>query len=159
MSTGALVEVRGLPQAIGHFETLAKRLGDLTPVMEAIGALVESQTRTRITSGEGRGPDGEQWPAWSPNYAKTRKGGKGLLNGAGHLVDSIIHEANAGQAVIGSNLEYAAIHQFGGLDTMAPGPAAVPARPYLGLSQDDEEAVMAKIEAFVFGALSQVGVA
>jgi phage gpG-like protein len=31
-------------------------------------------------------------------------------------------------------LIYAAIHQFGGLPSMAPGPAAIPARPYVGMS-------------------------
>lgn len=31
-------------------------------------------------------------------------------------------------------LVYAAIHQFGGLPSMAPGPAAIPERPYIGMS-------------------------
>jgi phage virion morphogenesis protein len=32
-------------------------------------------------------------------------------------------------------LIYAAIHQFGGTPIMAPGPRAIPARPYVGLSR------------------------
>jgi phage virion morphogenesis protein len=41
-------------------------------------------------------------------------------------------------------LVYAAIHQFGGTEGMAPGPAAIPARPYVGLSPES----VAKIAAF-----------
>ncbi|GIU26221.1 phage virion morphogenesis protein [Shewanella sp. MBTL60-007] len=38
----------------------------------------------------------------------------------------------------GSSEEYAAMHQFGGTDYMPAGPAGIPARPYLGLSPEDE---------------------
>ncbi|MCG9736482.1 phage virion morphogenesis protein [Pseudoalteromonas shioyasakiensis] len=49
----------------------------------------------------------------------------------------------------GSNLEYAAIHQFGGASDMIPRLAAIPARPFLGLSERDEKEVIEIMSAFV----------
>jgi phage virion morphogenesis protein len=98
--------------------------------------VAESQTRRRISE-EQQSPDGEPWQAWSANYAATRHGGQSLLQGEGDLVDSITSEIEGDEALIGSNLIYAAIHQHGGTPDMAPGPAGIPAREYLGFSQDN----------------------
>lgn len=40
-------------------------------------------------------------------------------------------------------LDYAAIHQFGGTSSMPPGPRAIPARPYVGLSQTRRDRITA----------------
>ena len=49
----------------------------------------------------------------------------------------------------GTNMEYGAIHQFGGTSGMIPRLAAIPARPFLGLSDEDEKEVIEIMWIFV----------
>lgn len=133
-----------------RFRELRERFANLEPLLEAVGAEVESQTRRRLAE-EKRGPDGEPWPAWSAAYAAGRHGGHSLLRSEGGLLDSIRHEAGPEEAVIGSNLVYAAIHQFGGADAGQ----ALPARPYLGLAAEDEADLAALLESWAEGRLRE----
>lgn len=124
--------------SVSRLQERIARLGnvDRQDLLEQLAGVAESQTRRRI-SDEQETPDGEPWQAWSANYAATRHGGQALLQGDGNLVDSITSEIEGDEALIGSNLVYAAIHQFGGTPDMAPGPAGIPARAYLGFSRDN----------------------
>ncbi len=115
---------------------------DRKDLLEQLAGVAESQTRKRINE-EQQSPDGEPWQAWSADYAATRHGGQSLLQGEGNLVDSITSEIEGDEALIGSNLLYAAIHQHGGTPDMAPGPAGIPAREYLGFSQDNLDEIEA----------------
>jgi phage virion morphogenesis protein len=115
---------------------------DRKDLLEQLAGVAESQTRKRINE-EQQSPDGEPWQAWSADYAATRHGGQSLLQGEGNLVDSITSEIEGDEALIGSNLVYAAIHQHGGTPDMAPGPAGIPAREYLGFSQDNLDEIEA----------------
>ena len=116
---------------------LALGLSDTRPLLEALGAELESQTRRRIES-ERTSPIGEPWPEWSDGYAKTRHANQDLLQGGGGLLDSIQSAVRPDLVETGLNLVYAAIHQFGGEPGMPPGPAAVPAREYLGIGPENE---------------------
>lgn len=115
---------------------LAAGLADTRPLLEALGAELESQTRKRIAD-SGPAPDSSPWPEWSDAYAATRHGGHKLLSSDGDLLDSVQSLVAADFVETGSNLIYAAIQQFGGTADMAPGPAAIPAREWLGLSAAD----------------------
>lgn len=130
---------------------------------DAIGALVEDQTRHRIDS-EKKGPDGTPWPKWSSGYAATRHGGQSLLIGAGHFLASVQNYTVGNVAQVGSNLVYAGLPQFGGTIRPKNGKSLVfnlgktkvfaksvtiPARPYLGLSDENRR----EIEDFVIGDL------
>jgi phage virion morphogenesis protein len=127
---------------------------DLHDLLDVIGAEVVDQTKLRIQE-EKRAPDGTDWSPWSPRYAASQHGGRashgphpGQLTAAGghtileldgFLLDSITSEVSGSDVLIGSNLEYAATHQFG------RGP--IPARPFLGLSDqnaDDIENLVAE---------------
>lgn len=55
----------------------------------------------------------------------------------GHLLQSIQYFVESDRVIVGSNLKYAAIHQFGGLPNMRGGAKFIPARPYIGLSADN----------------------
>lgn len=114
-----------------------------------IGGLVQDQSKARFTTRQS--PEGEAWAAWSPAYAETKKKGQTLLFASGAFNDSMAWDLNDEELRVGSNLVYAALHQFGGTDDMAPGPAAVPARPVLGVSADNlveiEDAMGAWIES------------
>lgn len=136
-------------------ERLAERIGRLAPspqerrqLLEAIAFEGETQTRRRITQ-EKAAPDGTPWPAWSSDYAATRGPGQALLEADGDLVDSITSSADEGAAEWGSNLIYFAIHDQGGTDDMAPGPAAIPQRQMLGLSEENEADIGAIVDDWI----------
>lgn len=149
-----LRELEAVNARLGAFATLDKH-----SLMDAIGFAVENQTRARIQD-QKSSPQGEPWKPWTEAYAATRKGGQSLLQGEGDLLDSLTYNVDSdGEGVeVGSPLEYAAIHQFGGKPGMAPGPAAIPARPYLGLSEDDaaeiEDVVTHWMDEQIGGALA-----
>jgi len=123
---------------------------DRARLLDMIGATVESQTRRRIEEDKA-GPDGTPWPAWSERYAATRHGGQSLLEGEGDLMDSLDYVASDDEVEVGSNLIYAAVHQFGSEDDSDQN---IPARPYLGLSADDEAELEETIEVFFGEALT-----
>lgn len=130
--TGAALyfDLDGLDHIADRIEALA---GFSRPdLLEIIGATVESQTRRRIAEDKASS-DGDRWPGWSEKYAKTRHSGHSLIEGQGDLLDSLTHLVGADDVQIGSNLIYAATHQFGDEDRN------IPQRQYLGLSSDDEE--------------------
>ena len=56
---------------------------------------------------------------------------RGRRTGGGHLRDSITHNVTADGVEVGSNLAYAATHQYG--DPRRN----IPERPYLGASEQD----------------------
>ncbi|MDP2548485.1 phage virion morphogenesis protein [Oceanobacter sp. 4_MG-2023] len=121
---------------------------DHADLLEGVGGLVEGQAKNRIRN-EKTAPDGTPWQAWSDNYRATRHGGNSLLMGEGHLDDSIQYIVDGDEVAVGSNLIYAAIHQLGGTPDMAPGPAAISARAYLGLSVENEHDIDGLIEDFL----------
>jgi len=141
---GARVDVRfdegTLRQA---FEALQRAGADLRRPLTEIGEYLVSQTTERFR--EGRGPDGEPWPQSrrAAEQTKVRDGvlvsGKTLVN-FGHLRDSITYRAGPSSVEIGSNLVYAAIHQFGGRAGRGKR-LTLPARPFLGINQEDEQEI------------------
>ena len=154
----AALEITVLSPALDGLEArirnLAAGLGDTRPLLEALGAEVESQVRRRIES-ERTSPIGEPWPAWSDDYAETRHRGHKLLRAEGGLLDSIQSAVRPHLVETGSNLVYAALHQFGGEPGMAPGPAAVPAREYLGISIDNERDLDAILDEWAGGIVGE----
>jgi len=112
--------------------------GLLEQIAYEVGGMVEDQTRRRIDA-EKRAPDGTPWAPWSQRYAdriarRNRTSARSLLIGRGDLLGSIQNYTAGPDVVVGTNLEYAAPHQFG-----LPGETGggIPARPYLGLSIDN----------------------
>lgn len=77
-------------------------------VMREIANYGENSTRQRFN--DQQGPDGE---AWIPSQRVKKQGGKTLIKDR-HLLDSIVSSADGESAEWGSNMIYAAIHQFGG---------------------------------------------
>ena len=113
-------------------------------LLREIGAELESSARQRIDSGDALAPDGTAWPEWSESYRTTRRGQHSLLLGEGNLMDSIQSSVDGrGFVEVGSNLTYAATHQFG------DDSRNIPARPFLGISSNDEGLVLEIIESVV----------
>lgn len=122
-----------------QLDALMRRLATLADpplasLLEAIGADLESGVRKRLTVTK-TDPDGAPWTPWSPAYAARRPQKGGILDLDGALVDSIAYELEADSLAVGSPLIYAMTHQAGDLDR------GIPQRAYLGLSDDDQEAI------------------
>ena len=106
-------------------------------LMESAAAILESGARRRIGE-EKVGPDGEAWAPWSATYAVSRGRGQSLLQAEGDLLDSTAPRSASDEAVVGSNLVYSAIHQMGGEAGRERARVTIPARPYLGMSSEDQ---------------------
>lgn len=120
---------------------------------------------------------GEKWPEWAPSYvrslmrsqnAKTKGKGKGRKGNApakmhkklqlkgmqgGGLRSTIQTTTEDEQATIGSNLDYARIHQLGGMAGRGLR-AKIPARPYLGLDERGQNSVKRKVGQLLRQALA-----
>lgn len=140
-----------ITQSATGLQALAARLNalaqaDLGEALAQIGTVVESQTRRRLAD-EKEAPDGSAWEpltaAWQQRKAQKSSGG--LLEYEGKLIDSIASEVSGDTVEIGSHLIYAAIHQMGGEPVGKP----IPARPYLGLSGDNENELREVISAWL----------
>lgn len=140
-SRGLDEALRGLARVSSH---VAERRGRLSA---AAGAVMESSTKRRIAD-EKTAPDGGAWPGWSEAHGASRKTGQSLLHADGDLMDSIQALSSPNEAQVGSNLVYAAIHQFGGEDVGKP---ALPARPWLGLGARDKTAIETLLSDFMGG--------
>lgn len=124
---------------------------DTGALLDAIGQEVAEQTRERLMYDK-ESPDGVPWLAWSDAYAETRHSGHSLLVSNGHLADSIQHVVAGNNVEVGSNLVYAAIHHFGGAEVGMP----IPARPYLGISAQNEQDLTGLLNDFFSDHLSRV---
>lgn len=139
--------------ALGRVESRLARLtqADRGQLLENMGAVLESSTRNRIQS-EKTDPEGNSWPDWSPAYAETRHGGHSLLSADGGLLDSIRSDVRGDEVEVGTNLVYGAVHQFGGAEVDMP----IPARPYLGVSAEDEQDILAVTDDWLDGLLGEL---
>lgn len=125
-------------------DSLLDKLDDLSEPMNDIAAVLESATESAFEA-EADPVTGQAWALLSDAYLRAspkRQGGKILQASAGGLAASITADSGDFWAAIGSNKIYAAIHQFGGTDDMPAGPASIPARPYLGVSREDEQSML-----------------
>lgn len=81
---------------------------DPAPVLDEIGAALVERTQERFERGEA--PGGAKW---RPSERALKQGGKTLVDTA-RLMQSINHQVTGNAVEWGTNVVYAAIHQFGG---------------------------------------------
>lgn len=122
--------------AVAGLRAALKRFASSGDLMEQVAGIVESGARARIEDDKA-GPDGRRWKPWSPRYAAQQGGRGSLLRQRSRLLDSITSVADRDSAEVGTNLVYARIHQLGG-NAGRGGAAKIPARPYLGVSDDGQ---------------------
>ena len=148
----------GLDKALGK---ATGKLGNTQALMESVGDALVSCTMKRFD--EKKDPKGKPW---KPSRRAIEKGGETLTN-KGRLRDSIDYAATPDKVMVGSNLTYARIHQLGGVivpkkakklvfkghdgTTRAVDKVTIPARPYLGVSESDLDAVRAAMADFLAG--------
>lgn len=119
---------------------LAKRGENLRPLMKNITGIFAYSAEENFKT-EGR-------PKWQDlaDITKEKRKKKGhwpgqILQVEGKLAASISTYYDEDSAVIGSNLEYAAIHQLGG-DAGRGRKVKIPARPYLNLGESETEEIL-----------------
>nr|DAD98284.1 MAG TPA: virion morphogenesis protein [Myoviridae sp. ct5nJ10] len=148
----------GLDTALTH---AAKKLGNTQALMDSVGEALVSGTLKRFDAE--KDPEGQPW---EPSGRAQEDGGKTLTN-KGHLRDSIDKKATSDTVMVGSNLKYARIHQKGGTITpkkakklvfkgrggkkVAVDQVTIPARPYLGISDEDMDDVKSTMTDFLAG--------
>ena len=127
---------------------LAKRGENLRPLMKNIAGIFASSTEENFKE-EGR-PD--KWTGLADiTKEKRRKKNKWpgqILQVEGQLAASVNTQYDNDSAVIGSNKDYAAIHQLGGLAGKNK-KVEIPARPYLQLTDDDFDEILDATEKFL----------
>lgn len=127
---------------------LAKRSENLRPLMKNIAGIFAYSTEENFKE-EGR-PD--KWTELSESTIKQRTKNKQwpgmILQILGQLASSVNTYYDDDSAVMGSNLEYAAIHQLGGQAGKNKS-VEIPARPYLQLTPDDFEEILSMTENFL----------
>mgnify|MGYP006067147427 FL=1 len=127
---------------------LAQRSENLRPLMKNIAGIFAYSTEENFKN-EGR-PD--KWTELSESTIKQRTKNKQwsgmILQVSGQLASSVNTYYDNDSAVIGSNLEYAAIHQLGGQAGRNKS-VEIPARPYLQLTPEDFEEILSMTENFL----------
>jgi phage virion morphogenesis protein len=135
-----------LSQVGKALEELHRRLGDLTTPFNDIAEYLHQSTDDRFK--QKVAPDGSPWAPLSA-VTLARKKGTGILREKGTLQDTLRHQVTSTELAFGTDRPYGAVHQFGqkkGASGSSKGRAIpwgdIPARPYLGLSSDDETEVV-----------------
>lgn len=107
-----------------------------TLLLEGIGEYLMGATRDRAALQVS--PDGEPWAILSPRYAKRKaklRPGAPLLKFDYHMLGDQLSSQVIGDTLYhGTNAVYGARQQFGG--------GGITARPWLGLSEADDQEVM-----------------
>lgn len=121
------------------FDRLISAGGNLEPAFRDIGEYLLVSHRRRFENQVD--PDGQPWAPLSEDYqARKRKNRDKVLVFEGELFGQLSYDARGDRLEFGSNRIYAATHQFGAPDR------GIPARPFLGLSDDDQREILAIIE-------------
>lgn len=143
-------------QAQGALKKLAAAGGDMTPVMRDIGEHLLNTTRERFNAQQS--PGGTPWaPLSAATKARKRRNRNKILTERGFLRGNLAYRADATSVVIGSPSIYAGTHQFGAekgaFGTASSGHpipwGTIPARPFLGLSDDDSDEVTSLVTEFL----------
>lgn len=104
------VDYRNVTAAMGRLADFER---SKRPLMRAIAGILADAVEENFEQ-QGR----PQWLGLAPATKKRRGDGK-ILQDSGRLASSIVARADADSAVVGTNVRYAAIHQFGGEITRA----------------------------------------
>jgi len=120
---------------------------DRRPLMKNIAGMMHNAVEENFAQ-EGR----PKWIPLSPITiaARQKKGywpGQ-ILQQTGKLAASISSYADNDQAVVGTNVVYAAIHQFGGKAGRGK-KVNIPARPYLQLTDEDMEEILKAVKEYL----------
>lgn len=151
----------------GDTNALMKKLRQLSNIDKngldkVLGETIKTSTRDRFRTE--KAPNGKKW---EPSKRAITNGGVTLVNSA-VLKNSITYQSNETGFAVGTNSIYAATHQLGDKRTISANSSNglrfkigdqwvtkkevkvdIPARPFLGISAEDEDEIKSTIEDFV----------
>ncbi len=145
---GATLDVQVEDSQVGaQLAELVARLGDIRTPLQDIAEYLLQSTDARFR--QQVGPDGTPWAPLSPTTL-ARKRGSRILRDSGTLQDTLRYQVSDNELALGTDRPYGAVHQFGQAQgksgkTSRGSPIPwgdIPARPYLGLSSEDETEVL-----------------
>lgn len=152
---GARIEIQlDASQAQAALHGIGNQLGPDAQalLLKDIGEYLLKATRDRA-AGE-VSPAGTPWAALSPRYAARKakqRPGLGLLKFDNHMLgDKFSFQVSPGEVLVGTNAPYGARQQFGG--------GGIPARPWLGVSDADDEGIAELVIKRLQGGLAGGGV-
>lgn len=126
--------------------TLARKVGNIEPALKTIGETLVNSTRERWD--QQIDPAGNAWQPLKPSTlqrkAKKKKPLKILLQDD-QLRFTINPQVSDSTLIVGSPQKYAAIHQLGGPAGRKSKQFQMPARPFLGISKQDEADILDEI--------------
>ena len=115
------------------FMQLERRGANTRTAMASIGEYMLRRTDERFSAEED--PEGNPWQPLSPATLKKKKHTK-ILTESSNLRSRIVYDADVDSVALGTNVIYGAIHQLGGKAGKGH-KVTIPARPYLGVNDED----------------------
>jgi phage virion morphogenesis protein len=112
-------------------ESLIRIGANLTRPLKEVGEYLVSETVMRFKNSVS--PDGVAW-------GSVQRGGVPLVH-HGHLRDSITYAQQTNEVMVGSDMIYAAIHQFGGEAGRRSRRVYIDPRPFLGVNESDSDEI------------------
>jgi len=120
---------------LAAFERIQAAGRDTKPLWDDVGEYLQLATRFRFDTVTA--PDGTPWEPLDPAYQRRKKRRQDeILVLDAFLRDTLAAETDSQGLEFGSALIYAATHQFGDPER------GIPARPFLGLSEDDKGEIL-----------------
>jgi len=120
-----------------ELNTLQHKITNLKPLLNQIGyhllEVVENSFANEADTNH------KAWQELNPTYLnyKRKKGYTKKLQNRGTLAESIDFTTTTDALILGTNIQYAPIHQFGGFAGKNKS-AYIPARPFLPITQDGQ---------------------
>ena len=118
----------------GKLERLSKALENKTPLLRRIANTLQNVTEESFD--KQASPFGEKWKPNAPKTLQNKRGNKILIQ-SGLLSQSFTQKVTGSSAQVGTNKEYAAIHQFGGKAGRNKR-VTIPARPFMPIKNNGE---------------------
>lgn len=144
-SAAISVDVREITRLAEILNGAKLRPRDRRQLLINLSVELESSTQERFRTK--RDPEGNPWKAVSDEHhaflAARFPGAEPPLVMRGELADSIESRVTVWEALVGATKVYASVHQDGWDEKN------IAARPYLGISPDDEDALAAIAEEFL----------
>jgi phage virion morphogenesis protein len=131
-------------QVLRVLDQMLAQMEDITPALGDIGEALLNSTRRRFD--DQRAPDGTPWAPLTETTRNLKPRNKDkILVLTNYLRGNLRYRTEPDGLELGTDRIYGAMHQFGGVtapNSMIPG-KTIPARPFLGLSDDDRTEVLA----------------
>ena len=123
-----------LEELQGKLERLSKALENKTPLLRRIANTLQNVTEESFD--KQASPFGEKWKPNAPKTLQKKRGNKILIQ-SGLLSQSFTQKVTGTSAQVGTNKEYAAIHQFGG-KAGRNRKVIIPARPFMPIKANGD---------------------